>query len=175
MRANIGAERYVPGWDNFDVVGLPGMHIWDIRSPWGVEKPDYDYAVCHHVLTQLSHHELVPALRNIRAILKPGGWLRISDTNILGGIKARENGDRAWFPQDDRIGSVDAAFCTWATWFGTLKSVFTPAYLLEMMEEAGWQHFDLGVHAGRTRSGCEGICLLDRAPHAESFFVEAQT
>lgn len=170
-RANIGAERYVNGWDNFDIVGGAGMHHWDIRKPWDVENPGYDYAVCNHVLNHLDHHELLPALTNMRNILRPYGTLRIMVPNLLGAIAARTAGDRSWFPQDERIRTLDAALCTYITWFGTQKSVFTPGYLVDLIWEAGFSSVSQ-VDFEVTASNHMGIMDLDDREN-ESLFMEA--
>jgi predicted SAM-dependent methyltransferase len=140
VRANIGCGSIQPqGWWNFDVdsESVGGFH-WDVRKPIsGAHFDDFfDYAVSSFSLNELTHHELPVALRNIRQILKPGGVLRILVPNLLSAIDAWEDGDEDWFPQDDRTGGLAAKFCTFVTWFGTVRSVFTPTYLIEIVREA---------------------------------------
>lgn len=175
LRANIGAERHVKGWENFDINGAPGTYHWDIRSPLMSEPTfagAFDYAVAHHVLSQLDHHELLPALRNIRTVIRPGGWLRVTDIDIEKGIEPWLRGHDGWFPQDDRTGGPGAKFCTWVTWFGTRRSVFVPPYMDELLRLAGFGRVvRTSLHI--TASGDAGICALD-GREAESLFMEAQ-
>jgi SAM-dependent methyltransferase len=138
-RANIGAGSITPDdWMNFDADPDGNAFFWDVRKPLlGAHFADYfDYAVCSFALPELNHHELPVALRNIRQILKPGGVLRVLVPNVLNAVTALEEDDEEWFPQDERTGDIEAKFCTFVTWFGTVKSVYTPGYLMDLLTAA---------------------------------------
>lgn len=106
---------------------------------------DYDYIVCNHMLSDIGHHDLVPALKNIRSMLREGGVLRILVPNLNSAIDAFESGDESWFPQDERTGDIHAKFCTFLTWFGESRSVFTSGYLLHLLIEAGFSETAVGL------------------------------
>ena len=177
-RANIGCGSIRPeGWSHFDIEG-PFLHhdaaFWDVRKPlvfWVYDEERFDYAVAHHVLSAPDHHELVPALRNIRAILKPGGTLRVSVPWVIGAFRALEAGDEEWFPQSDSTGRIDAKFCTYVTWFGTHRSVFTEKYLEACLYNAKFVDVKLGDYRW-SQAGLEGITDLD-SRKGESIFMEA--
>jgi predicted SAM-dependent methyltransferase len=172
-RANIGCGSVpVVGWQNFDVEPLSRIvERWDIRHPlhslWG----PYDYAVANHVLCALDHHELPVALRNIRLVLREGGVLRVMVPDFESAIHAWNDGRRDWFPQGDQVESIDARFCTYVSWFGTQRSVFTLPYLREVLTAGGFQEHRVAAFKFST-SGFDGITDLDDR-EGESLFVEA--
>lgn len=136
-RANIGAGSIQPDdWVNFDAVaqmGLPSI-VWDVRKPAHPSAQEaFDYAVCSFMLQELDHHEIPGALDNMLDILKPGGVLRILVPNVITPFLRYGEEDEAWFPQDDRTGGLDAKFCTMLVWYGTVRSVFTHTYLVELL------------------------------------------
>jgi predicted SAM-dependent methyltransferase len=164
-RANLGAGSIRPdGWDNYD------LGNWDLRQRSPL-KEVYDYAVANHVLSALDHHELPVALRNIRHTLRPGGVLRVMDINVAEGIEALLRHDHDWFPQDERIDGLGARFCTWVTWFGTHKSIFTHEYLETLLDEAGFTYTYI-VEYKESATDLDGITDLDDR-QMESLFVEA--
>lgn len=156
-RMNLGCGSVQPeGWDNVDQANYEQPWFLNIRDrPHSSGFPearhygdddrfnaelmrDYDYVVCNHMLSDIGHHDLVPALKNIRSMLREGGVLRILVPNVSAAFYAWLIGDEAWFPQDERTGGIDAKFCTFVTWFGESRSVFTHAYLVELLLAAGF-------------------------------------
>lgn len=133
-RANVGAGSIRPeNWANFDT------ESWDIRNrPRSAHQQAYRSVVMNHVLNHLDHHELVPALRNVMEIMLPGATLRVMVPDLMEAVYQYQDRMESWFPQDERTGDVDAKFCTYVTWFGTQKSVFTRPYLQHVMEAAGF-------------------------------------
>ena len=68
-----------PGWINSDRIAAPGIEVsCDVRS--GLPVPDgyFDYAVSIHGLQDLAYLDVVPALRELRRVLRPGGVLRLA-------------------------------------------------------------------------------------------------
>jgi predicted SAM-dependent methyltransferase len=165
-RLNIGCGSVRPDdWDNLD------LDDWDIRQPRGGAN-QYDYAVCSFMLQELDFHELPGALRNLRAVLKPGGVLRVLVPNIEAAIFAFRARDEEWFPQDDRTGGLDAKFCTYVTWYGTCRSVFTRRYLEQLLVGA---HFDAWAEVGFGQSQLSDrtVVALDSRPK-EALIFEAR-
>lgn len=185
-RANLGCGSVQPeGWTNLDAnVGIEGyaetFGFVDVASssfPAMFEHNeylrDYDYIVTNHMLSDIGHHDLVPALSNIRSMLKPGGVLRILVPDILRAVEALMTEDEDWFPQDERTGGIDAKFCTFVPWFGESKSVFTYGYLLELLRLAGFSDVSLPLECGHTKFGMTaGITELDDRCR-EALIVEA--
>jgi predicted SAM-dependent methyltransferase len=166
-RANIGCGSIRPaGWANFEA------EDWDIREPPPhMLDGAFSSAVMNHVLNHLDHHELVPALANVGEILEPGGTLRVMVPDLVEAFYAYQTRDRPWFPQDERIRGIDAAFCTYVTWFGTQKSVFTYGYLTDVLIDAGFRDVQRCRYQ-QTWSGDPKITELDDRK-LESIFVEA--
>ena len=93
-------------------------------------------------------------------------------SDITSGFHAYVRGDLGWFPYDHRMDDIDVRFCTWLTWFGTTRTVFTRGYL-EQAPRRGWvrRHVRF-VDFKETSTDLEGICDLDDRER-ESMFVEA--
>jgi predicted SAM-dependent methyltransferase len=72
----------IPGWLNVDVAGSD----WDIDLGSGsVPWPDnsFDVAVGLHVIEHLElHQELLPLLRELRRVIRPGGTLWVSTPDL---------------------------------------------------------------------------------------------
>lgn len=172
-KANIGCGSVVvPGWDNYDIARYEGVAYLDIRDPRQTRPLGgaFDVIVAHHVLSALDHHELPVALRNVRQMLSPGGVLRVSVPDVEEGFRALQDGDKDWFPQDDKLPDLDARFCTWATWFGTHKSVFTEGYLRELLYAGGFSPVMRTVF-GRSEYVALDATELDTR-EGESLFME---
>lgn len=87
LRLHLGGVQPKPGWSIVNV--LPGPHVDYLGSCADLSAfPDggVEEVYASHVLEHLSHRdELLPALREIARVLRPGGVLRLSvpDLDIL--------------------------------------------------------------------------------------------
>lgn len=176
MKLNIGCGSVQPeGWVNadrdtdlFDPDPInakttpepqPGLWFADLcsRLPWPDET--FDIIVANHVLSDLDYHELPGALAELHRVLEVDGVLRILVPSLDAAINHRN--DPSWFPMDfDVLG--EARLCAFITWFGTVKSVFTPAYLHDLLDTAGFA----GIRMPRSghselRPGSSTIASLD--------------
>jgi hypothetical protein len=170
-RANIGCGSIQPAdWFNFDVEIGTGAMWWDVRKPLtGASFNGYfEYAVCSFMLQELDHHEIPGGLENIAATIKKGGVLRILVADIMKAVSAYQAHDEEWFPQDSRTGGLEAKFCTYLTWYGTARSVFTVNYLCSMMLKTGLFSAIKGCPFGETAfcSDLEITSLDARLPEA---------
>lgn len=177
-RMNLGAGSiHPPDWINVDVVrheAVPDFYYLDMTNATTTRPHrDYDYIVANHVISCIDHHGLAHALANVRAMLKPGGWFRILVPDAVEAFRAYLDEDEGFFPQDERTGGLDAKFCTFLTWFGESKSVFTYGYLLELLHAAGFSDVSLPLVCHETISGLDGITDLDDRC-TEALIVEAQ-
>lgn len=139
----INADRYVETVEMRDGAGnrvggytVPTYADLTERLPW--DTGTFTLAVCNHVLSDLDHHQLPHALAELCRVLRPGGVLRILVPDLLAAFHRYQMREPEWFPQDERTGSIDARFCTFVTWYGESRSVFTRQYLRELLHAAGF-------------------------------------
>ena len=168
-----GSEPPPRGWVNSDIKTAPGIDIAaNILDGLPIEDESIDYVVSIHALPELKLDEQVPALTELRRVLKPGGVLRLSLPNLLLGVEAYNRGDRDYFliPDEDaeRLG---AKLITQLLWYGYSKTFFVPDFVEEICLRAGFSEVR---HVGyqETTTDHEGITELDNR-EAESLFVEA--
>lgn len=77
-RLNVGCGADVrPGYVNLDRAALAGVDVvHDVdRRPWPFEDQAFSEVLCESVL---EHVDLVPTMREIHRILRPGGMLRLT-------------------------------------------------------------------------------------------------
>lgn len=147
VRMNFGSGSVTPeGWINVDRQQYPGVHyVGDVRDGLPPEwEGEFEMIVANHVLSDLTHHELVPALAELRRCLAPDGVLRILVPDLLRAVQAYEEDDVAWFPLGDDLPGGDERLCTFLTWFGESRSVFTAGYLGTLLVAAGFNDWALG-------------------------------
>ena len=173
-RLNWGCgEHPEPGWLNSDIKDEPGIDIVaDVRSGLPLDTDSIDYIVSIHALPELPYADLVPALTELRRVLKPGGVLRLALPDLERGIDAYKRGDRDYFHvPDEDARSVGAKFVTQMVWYGYSRSLFVPDFVEELLQRAG---FDQVNHCAyrKTASVWGDIVELDNRER-ESMFVEA--
>ena len=77
------------GWVNSDRVAGPGVDVsGDIRTGLPLPADHFDYAGSIHALQEIPYRELVPVLRELRRVLKPGGVLRMGLPDLDRAIEA---------------------------------------------------------------------------------------
>jgi predicted SAM-dependent methyltransferase len=76
---NIGCGPCIrPGWVNADVHHRDGIDLaCDIRHGVPLPEATFDYIVAMHVLQDLPYPDILPALKELRRLLKPDGLLRL--------------------------------------------------------------------------------------------------
>ena len=79
-RLNWGGGPTPPsGWINADLLREPGIELsGDIRDGLALADESIDYAVSIHGLQDLPYLDVVPALRELRRVLRRGGVLRLA-------------------------------------------------------------------------------------------------
>ena len=174
QRMNWGCGNDCPsGWINADVKDLPGVDlVGDIRDGLPLEDGWLDYAVSIHALPMISYPDLVPALQELRRVLKPGGVLRLALPDVDKGIDAYRRGDRSHFliPDED-VSSLGGKFVVHMLWYGYSVTLFTADFIEELLLSAGYTEVR---HCSfqQTSTALDGITDLDNREH-ESLFVEA--
>lgn len=167
-----GAEGE-PGWINSDVKEGPGIDLpCSIFDGLPLDDASVDYIVSIHALPELTIQQQVPALEELRRVLKPGGVLRLALPDLLKGVAAYQRGDRDYFlvPDEDaeRFG---AKLVTQLLWYGYSKTLFVPDFVEEICLKAGFSEVR-HVAYKETTTQFDGITELDNR-EAESLFVEA--
>ncbi len=162
-----------PGWLNSDIKEGPGIDlVCDIRDGLPLESDSIDYAVSIHALPEVAQPDLVPALSELRRVLKPSGVLRLSLPDVDRGIAAYQRGDRGYFlvPDEDAT-TVAGKFSVQMTWYGYSRSLFTQDYIAELLNKALFTHVAPCGYR-HTVSSFPDIVDLDNRER-ESLFVEA--
>ena len=173
-RLNWGCGEYPEaGWINSDIKSTPGIDIsCDILDGLPLADDSIDYAVSIHALPELPMGDLVPALRELRRVLKPGGVLRLALPDLDRGIKAYLANDKDYFLIPDRdASSVGGKLVTQLLWYGWSRSLFTHDFTEEILLKAGFTEV-LDCSFGQTKSRFPEIVELD-SRERESLFVEA--
>lgn len=162
-----------PGWLNSDIKEFPGVQIVaDLRGGLPLEDDSIDYIVSIHALPELPYPDLVPALTELRRVLKPGGFLRLGLPDLERGIAAYQRGDRDYFHvPDDDARSLGAKFVTQMIWYGYSRTLFVDDFVAELFERAGFARSERCEYR-RTTSPWPDIVELDNRER-ESLFMEA--
>ena len=173
-RLNWGCGNTRPGgWVNSDKLRLNGLkYVADIRKGLPFPSNHFHYAVSVHSLQDLAYPDLVPALQELRRVLKPEGTLRLVLPDLLKGIDAFRAGRREYFAvPDEEVERLGSKLAVQLVWFGYSRSVFTSDFIEELLLKAG---FSAVAHCAFKQTHCRWpeIVELDNRER-ESIFVEA--
>jgi predicted SAM-dependent methyltransferase len=174
-RLNWGCGDHVaPGWINSDVKqGEDVDLVADIKAGLPLASDCIDYAVSVHALPELPYPELVPALRELRRVLKPGGVLRLVLPDLDLAIDAYRRGDSDYFKVDpDEVQSLGGKLIVQMLWYGYSRSLFTGDFAAELLEKAGFEQVR-PCRYRQTASAFAEIVALDNRED-ESLYVEAR-
>jgi len=172
MNWGCGCDRH-EGWLNTDRRMLRGVDVCaDIR--WGLPFPDasFEYIASNHALQMLAYGELIPALGELRRVLRPGGVLRMGLPDMDRAIDAYRAGDPGYFyVPDDDAATLGGKLSVQLTWYGSSQALFNFDYARELLEKAGFN--DITRSSFRhSESGYAEVASIDNRER-ESFFVEA--
>lgn len=159
------------GWINSDLVPREGVDLaGGILDGLPLADDSIDYVVSHHALCELGIYDQVPALRELRRVLRPGGILRLSLPDLDRAIAAYQRGDRDYFLVWD-WDSLGGNFITQALWYNLIRTPFTGEFIAELLTKARFREVR-PVTFGQTTSPWPAITALD-GRREESLFVEA--
>lgn len=174
-RLNWGCGDHLgAGWINSDAKRGPGIDmVADIRAGLPLDDDSVDYAVSVHALPELSYREQLPALRELRRVLRPGGALRLVLPDLDRAIDAYREGRRDYFEvPPEEAGSDGGRFISHILWFGYSRTLFTADFGAELLERAGFGGVERCAYR-RTGSPFGEIVELDNR-EGESFYLEAR-
>lgn len=177
MRLNIGCGPVQPDdWLNVDPD--PQWHA-TAASIDGFAAHSFEGAVAHHVLQMIPWPDLVPWLSQVREVIRPGGYLRLSVPDLeLAHLWLA--GKRQPLPPiaDEHESTVDGKVCMWLAQAGATRSVFTTHWLVELCYRAGYS--PVGAAGWDDRGACHStgpawLTELDLTPdrRLESLYVDA--
>lgn len=172
-RLNWGCgEHPEPGWLNSDIKNVPGIDIVaDVRTGLPLETGSIAYITSIHALPELPYPDLIPALRELHRVLKPGGALRLALPDLERGIAAYQSGDAEYFHvPDEDARSIGAKFVTQMVWYGYSRTLFVPDFVQELLERAGFARVERCAYR-QTAGPWPEIVELDNRPR-ESLFME---
>ncbi len=160
-----------PGWINSDIKDGPGIDLsCDAREGLPLDEGSIDYAVSVHALPELAYPDIVPVLKELRRVLKPGGTLRLCLPDLRRGIRAYEAGDADYFKIGDEVESLGGRFIVHMLWYGYSRTLFTPDFAEELLRKAGFEEV-VECSSKVTASRFPEIVELDNRED-ESLFVE---
>ncbi len=173
-RLNWGCGPHpAPGWLNSDKEPAPGVDICrDIRDGLPLESNSLDYIVSIHGLQDLPYLDIVPALRELRRVLKPEGVLRLGLPDMDRAIDAYQRNDPDYFYiPDDEVERVGSKLVVQLIWYGSNRTPFNHDFAEEMLLKAGFDRV-IRCRYRWTASPYPDIVTLDNRER-ESLFVEA--
>jgi SAM-dependent methyltransferase len=138
-RLNWGCGPTPPSrWINADRLCAPGVTLRsDIRDGLALPDDSVDYAVAIHALQDLPYLDVVPALRELRRVLRPGGVLRLGLPDLERSIDAWLRRDAAYFYiPDDEARSLGGKLILQAIWYGSTRTPFTWDFFHELATKA---------------------------------------
>jgi predicted SAM-dependent methyltransferase len=161
-----------PGWINSDVKDGPGIDIsCDALDGLPLADDSIDYCVSVHALPEIPYPDLVPVLRELRRVLKPGGTLRLCLPDLQRGIRAYESGDADYFKvRPGEVESLGGRFIVHMLWYGYSRTLFTADFAEELLRKAGFESV-VECSFKTTASRFPEIVELDNRED-ESLFVE---
>ena len=162
-----------PGWINSDIKDGPGIDLpGDIRHGLALDDDSIDYVASVHALLEIAYGDLVPVLRELHRVLKPGGVLRLVLPDLDKGIQAYLRGDEGYFliPDEDAE-TLGGKLVVQMIWYGYSRSLFTRDFITELLRKAGFSEIARCEYR-QTVSGFTEIVELD-SREKESLFVEA--
>lgn len=174
-RLNWGCGEHLgAGWINSDAKRAPGIDlVADVRAGLPLDEGSIDYAVSVHALPELSYREQLPALRELRRVLRPGGALRLVLPDLDRAIDAyREGRDDHFQVPAAEAESGGGRFISHILWFGYSRTLFTADFAAELLERAGFERVERYAYR-RTGSPFGAIVELDNREE-ESFYLEAR-
>ena len=172
-RLHWGCGRVTPeGWINLDMHPGPGVDLCCdvVRDGLPLESDSLLYISSQHALQQLKVVDLLPTLRELLRVLRPGGVLRLCLPDLDKAIEAyREGKQEDFWPWD--WDHLSGNFISYVIDYNYTRTPLTYEFVRELLHRAGFVDVRRVAH-GQTASPHREIVELDSRPD-ESFFLEA--
>jgi ubiquinone/menaquinone biosynthesis C-methylase UbiE len=147
--------------------------VADLRQGLPFPAGSFDAAVGIHVMQDLAYLDVVPALRELHRVLRPGGVLRLGLPDLDRALDAYRQNDADYFlVPDEDAASVGGKLVAQLVWYGSVRTPFTFDCVAEMLAKAGFRAVRRCAF-GETVSGDAALASLDNRER-ESLFVEAE-
>jgi SAM-dependent methyltransferase len=161
------------GWLNSDRLRAPDIQVsCDIRDGLPLEDDAFDYVVSIHGLQDLPYLDVVPALQELRRVLRPGGVLRLGLPDLDRAIAAYARGDREYFYiPDAEARTLGGKLVVQIIWYGSVRTPFTWDFARELLLRAGFRGVERCAYRTTSTSHADIVELDNR--ERESLFVEA--
>jgi hypothetical protein len=158
-------------WINADRDARFGVDVaGDLSVGLPLASDCFEYAVAMHVLQDLSYRDVVPALVELRRVLRAGGALRVGVPDLERAIAAFLRDDPAYFHvPDDEVRSCGGKLVVQAIWYGSVRTPFTWAFAREMCAKAGFREARR-ARFRETTTPHEAIVALDNRERETLFF-----
>jgi predicted SAM-dependent methyltransferase len=173
-RLNWGCgDHTAPGWINSDIKDDPHVDlVCDILEGLPLKGDSVDYAVSVHALPELPYPDVVPALLELRRVLRPEGVLRLVLPDLRSAIRAYTLGQDDYFQVgQDEVRSQGGRFIVHTLWYGYSRTLFTPDFIEELLLKARFTNVVVCRYR-QTASRFPEIVELDNRER-ESMYVEA--
>jgi SAM-dependent methyltransferase len=174
-RLNWGCGPTPPprGWINADRLTAPGIALsGDIRDGLPLADDVVDYAVAIHGLQDLAYRDVVPALQELRRVLRPDGVLRLGLPDLDRALAAYARGEASYFYiPDAEVTTLSGKLIVQLVWYGSVRTPFTWEFARELLLKAGFRRVARCAYR-LTASAYADIVELDNRER-ESLFIEA--
>lgn len=162
-----------PGWINADRLRAPGIALsGDIRDGLPLADDGLDYAVAIHGLQDLPYPDVVPALQELRRVLRLDGVLRMGLPDLDRALAAYARGDVDYFYiRDAEVTTLSGKLIVQMTWYGSVRTPFTWEFARELLLRAGFRRVTRCGYRLTTSPYADIVDLDNR--ERESLFVEA--
>ena len=139
-RLNWGCGSHVlPGWINSDIKQAPGIDlVADIKEGLPLAEGSIEYAVSVHALPELRYDEVIPALLELKRVLKPGGVLRLVLPDLRKAIDAYVEGNGSYFHLvEGDATTLGGRLITQILWYGYSRTLFTCRFHRRIADPGG--------------------------------------